>query len=246
MTRGGLRALVRLLTVQASFTFERLQGVGIAAAQEPLLEPLGRDTDAGRQARSRSAQYFNAHPFLASIAVGALARAELDRVDGDRIQRLRTALSGPLGALGDQLFWAGIVPALMGLMLVACALGWGLPALVAVVIAYNGGRILLTAWGLRFGLAHGAEVAGAIGHTRLREMAQGAGILAAVMVGGAIPRVAAWLIGGAVGEGSGWLGALLLGGAVAVGLLTRRRPVSAPLITLGAAAAVLLWRGGAG
>lgn len=244
MTMGWLRALIRLLTVQASFTFERLQGVGIAAAEEPLLEPLGRNSEAGRLARSRSAQYFNAHPFLAGIAVGALARAELDHAGGERIQRLRTALSGPLGALGDQLFWAGIVPAIMGLMLVAGTFGRGLEALVAIVIVYNVCRILVTAWGLRFGLAHGIAVAGAIGRTRLGEMARRAGALAAVVVGAATPRVAAWLLDGATGTGS--LGLILVGGAVVVGLLTRRRPVSAPLVTLGAAVAVVLWRWGAG
>ena len=40
-----------------------------------------------------------------------------------QIARLRTALCSPLGALGDQLFWAGLVPALVGLTLVAVVLG---------------------------------------------------------------------------------------------------------------------------
>ena len=73
---------------------------GIAVAEEPLLEPLRTDPERARLARSRSAQYFNAHPFLSGAAVGALARAELDGEPGERILRMRTALSGPLGALG--------------------------------------------------------------------------------------------------------------------------------------------------
>ena len=141
-----LRSLIRLLSLQASFTFERLQGVGMAVAQEPLLEPLGRDNEQIRAARARSAQYFNAHPFLAGIAAGALSRAELDHEDGERILRLRTALSGPLGALGDQLFWAGIVPAIMGVMLGASALGGGLQALLGIVIGYNITRVFVTGW----------------------------------------------------------------------------------------------------
>jgi mannose/fructose/N-acetylgalactosamine-specific phosphotransferase system component IID len=235
-----LRSLIRLLSLQASFTFERLQGVGMAVAAEPLLEPLGRDNEQIRAARARSAQYFNAHPFLAGIAAGALARAELDHEDGERILRLRTALSGPLGALGDQLFWAGIVPAIMGLMLWACALGGGLQALIGIVIGYNITRVFVTGWGLRFGLSYGLAVASEISHTRLKELASAAGSLSAVVIGMAIPWVALWLLEGAAR--ARLLGLALVGVAILVGMLTRRRPISAPLVTLGAGLVVLLWR----
>ena len=39
---------------------------------------------------------------------------------GAQITRLRAALTSPLGALGDQLFWAGVVPAAMGLAIPGC------------------------------------------------------------------------------------------------------------------------------
>ena len=58
----------------------------------------------------RSAEFFNCNPNLAGLALGAIARAEYDGVPGAQIARLRTALCSPLGALGDQLFWAGLVP----------------------------------------------------------------------------------------------------------------------------------------
>jgi mannose/fructose/N-acetylgalactosamine-specific phosphotransferase system component IID len=235
-----VRSLIRLLSLQASFTFERLQGVGMAVAEEPLLESLSQDPEQMRVARGRSAQYFNAHPFLAGIAAGALAKAELDREDGERILRLRTALSGPLGALGDQLFWAGIVPAIMGVMLAASALGGGLQALIGIVIGYNITRVFVTAWGLQFGFSYGIGVASEISHTRLKELASAAGSLSAVVIGGAIPWVALWLLEGAAR--ARLLGLLLVGAAIVVGMLTRRRPISAPLVTLGAGLVVLLWR----
>ncbi|HLB54867.1 MAG TPA: PTS system mannose/fructose/sorbose family transporter subunit IID [Gemmatimonadales bacterium] len=242
MRIGRLRALIRLLSLQASYTYERLQGVGIAVAQEPLLEPLGKDSERARAARARSAQYFNAHPFLAGIAVGALSRAELDGEEGNRILRLRAALSGPLGALGDQLFWAGIVPALMGLALVAAAHGRGLEAVLGVVIGYNVCRILVTGWGLRLGLTHGLGVAHEIAQSRLREITTGAGALAAFVIGGAIPWIALWLLQGAGQSRLFMVG--LVAGSVGLGVLTRRRPLSAPALTLGAAAVTLVWRWG--
>jgi len=244
MTGRWLRSLLRLLSLQASFTFERLQGIGFAVAEEPLLEPLRHDAGRAREARGRSAQYFNAHPFLAGIAVGAMAKAEVDGEPEERILRLRTALSGPLGALGDQLFWAGIVPAIMGVILIAGAVGYGLQALVVTVVGYNLCRVLVTAWGLRLGLTHGVAVAGELSRSPLRAIAGVAGILAAVVIGAAIPWVGHWLLAGAAR--ARLFGFTLVGVAVVVGVATRSRPVPAPLVTMAAAAVVFLWRWSSG
>jgi mannose/fructose/N-acetylgalactosamine-specific phosphotransferase system component IID len=238
------RALLRLLALQASWTYERMQGIGVATAEEPLLRPLDRFPERAREARARSAQYFNAHPYLGGVAVGALARAELDGEPGERILRLRTALSGPLGALGDQLFWAGVVPAVMGAALVAVSRGRGLGTVALFVLGYNVLRLAVTAWGLRLGLANGLGVAHAISASWLPKVAPRAGDLAAVIVGFAVPVVAAWLF-----HGSGQsirTRVLIVAGAAAVGALTIRRPLSAPALTLGAAALTLLWRWSAG
>ncbi len=237
---GRARALLRLVALQASWTYERMQGIGIAVAMEPLLEPLHQYPERARAARARSAQYFNAHPFLAGAAVGSLARAELDGEPGERILRLRTALSGPLGALGDQLFWAGIVPATMGLALVALSVGGGLRALALCVAGYNLLRVLVTWWGLDVGLAHGLRVAHAISGSWLPRAAPRAGDVAAVLVGAAVPLVAAWLLRGTGQPVRATV--LVVAGAALVGALTIRRPLSAPALTVGAAVLTLLWR----
>jgi mannose/fructose/N-acetylgalactosamine-specific phosphotransferase system component IID len=235
-----LRALLRLISLQASYTYERMQGIGIAVAEEPLLEALRDDPERARAARARSAQYFNAHPYLAGAAVGALARAELDGEPGERILRLRTALSGPLGALGDQLFWAGLVPTLMGLALIAVAAGFGLYFIFSFVLAYNVVRVLVTWWGLRVGLRHGLTVAHAISESELPTLAARAGAVGALAIGAAIPWVARWLL-----QGTGQpvrAVVLVVAGAFLLGALTLRRPLSAPALTLGAALLTLLWR----
>ena len=54
---------------------------------------------------------------------GRLGAGGVRGVPGAQIQRLRTALCSPLGALGDQLFWAGLVPVLMAARWSAVALG---------------------------------------------------------------------------------------------------------------------------
>ena len=192
---GFRSALVRLFTIQAAFTYERMLGVGFAFAAEPMLRQLGRrdgGTPAFRAALAREARFFNAHPYLASLAVGAAARAEMDGVPADRIERLRSALIGPLGSLGDRLIWAGWLPACaaMGLLLVACSAGvWAVAVFLAL---YNVMHVWLRVWGLKVGWRSGVGVAGALASPGLQRALELVAPLAALMVGAALPAMLGW------------------------------------------------------
>ncbi len=192
---GRFRALLRLLAVQGSWNYERMQGVGMGYAAEPLLEDL-KTADPLRHTEAvvRSAEFFNANPYLAGLALGASVRAEYDGVAGEQVARLRTALSGPLGALGDGLFWAGLVPATLGAALAAIALGAGWVAVVAFLLVFNVCRLAVTAWGLRTGLATGMRVGSAITASALPRTATRVAGVAAFAVGLAVPLVAGWLL----------------------------------------------------
>jgi PTS system mannose-specific IID component len=187
-------ALIRLLGVQASYTYERMSGIGVGHASAPLLRDVfaSRSVRERREATARSADFFNSHPYLAGVAVGAEVRAEQDGVSGATISRLRTALSGPLGSLGDQLIWAGWVPALVGAALVAAP--WaGIWAVIVIVIVHNILRIRLTSWGLDLGLREGLRVGSALQRSWLPRGAEEAQRAAAFAVGLAVPIVA-WRI----------------------------------------------------
>jgi PTS system mannose-specific IID component len=189
------QAMIRLFGVQAAWTYERMAGIGVGHAAAPLLRDLYRDAtpEARRAAVARSAEYFNCHPYLAGVAVGAVVRAERDRVPGPTITRLRTALSGPLGSLGDQLVWTGEVPALMGLTLAALPLaGWWAVLLAPVV--HNLLRLRLTLWGLDLGLREGLAVGAALQRSWLPPAAVQLQQLAAFAVGLAIPVVLMWVL----------------------------------------------------
>lgn len=208
---GRLRALWRLLAVQAAWNYERMQGVGIAWASLPLLEPLAaKDTERHREAVARSGEFFNANPSLAGVALGAAARAELDGLPGDQVARLRTALCGPLGALGDQLFWMGLVPGLSAAALVLLALGagWGIvPLLVATFAAV---RLGVGWWALGLGWAHGLRVGGEVQRSWLPRAVELAGRAGAVALGVAVPLTAWWLLGPVPGGRRWWAIALAL------------------------------------
>ncbi len=187
------RALLRLFAVQGSYNYERMLGVGVGVAEEPLLRDLADGKY--RPAVARGAHFFNAHPYLIGLAIGAAARAEHDGAAPDQIERLREALCGPLGSLGDRLVWAGWLPLLSGLTMAAIALGAGWIAVGAFLIVYNVGHVALRWWALLAGWTHGTRVSVALHHPVLQKAGA---ILSPAMgfaVGAALPLTAAYLSG---------------------------------------------------
>ena len=195
---GKWRALARLMVLQATWNFERMQGVGIGYASLPLLEELKqRDVARHTEAVARATEFFNCHPYLAGIAVGATVRAEYDGVPGVQIQRLRTALCGPLGALGDRLFWAGVVPSVMAATCLALTQGAGAPAVLMLVILYNVLRFATGVWSLNAGLGSGMQVSRALADSWLTRAASRINPVAGFLVGLLVPKSVMWLLAGA-------------------------------------------------
>jgi mannose/fructose/N-acetylgalactosamine-specific phosphotransferase system component IID len=239
------QSLIRLLGVQAAWTYERMAGIGVGHAAAPLLRDLYRNSAPAerRAAVARSAEYFNSHPYLAGVAVGAVVHAEREGVPGPVISRLRTALSGPLGALGDQLIWAGEVPAVMGLALASVPLiGWW--AVLAVVVVHNVWRVGLTLWGLDLGLREGLKVGAALERSWLPRAAGEAQRIAAFGVGLGVPIAVGWLLDRA---SSRTVGMTLVTALVGVVLLTApatRTRVTGVRLGLGLVVVALMIIGG--
>lgn len=216
--RVRLAMFVRTLAIQGAWNYETMLGNGIAFSMEPALArlPGGRGGAAYRAAMARQARYFNAHPYLAAVAVGALVRAELDFEPPARIERFRAALCGPLGSCGDRLVWAAWLPLCSLLAIVAWALGAGpVPVVVLFLGLYNVGHLALRAWGLHVGLTKGLRVASSLGAPWLRRGPEVLGQIGAAAAGLALPLGLGRLLGT-----PGW-GALCvaMGGAVLLGLL---------------------------
>jgi PTS system mannose-specific IID component len=211
-----LQILARLLVVQGSWNYESMLGTGLGYAVEPALRllPGGVDGDAYRNAIARQSGYFNAHPYLAAIAVGALARAELDGEPSERITRFRTALCGPLGSLGDKLVWSGLLPLSSLFALTMFGLGAGpLAVTVAFLLFYNAGHFYLRVWGLAVGWEHGLGVSKALSRPLFRLAPGYISRVGALLTGVAIPLALHRLAGGEAA-----LTALALAAAVLVAL----------------------------
>jgi mannose/fructose/N-acetylgalactosamine-specific phosphotransferase system component IID len=131
----------RQFLLQACWNYEGMQNVGFAYCMLPALRSLydGRPDELLRALR-RHLEFFNTHPAMAGVILGASVRLE-ERIEGGgadprAIGTFKVGLMGSLGAIGDAFFWGSLKPmaSVAGaiLALVHPALG-----IVALLLLYN-------------------------------------------------------------------------------------------------------------
>jgi PTS system mannose-specific IID component len=206
------RVLLRLFAIQAAWNYERMLGVGFGYAVEPSLRALiGRgDAPRYREALARETRFFNAHPYLAGLAIGAAARAEADGAAPERIEKLREALCGPLGSLGDRLIWAGLLPVCSALALVLLGLGGGVWVVGVFLVLYNAVHVAVRVWGLKAGWRDGLGVAAALSGPALRKAGEVVGPAAGLLLGAALPLALVWQLEAAPVAAAAGAGALVV------------------------------------
>lgn len=241
-----LQTWLSLFTIQGSWNHERMLGVGTGVASLPLLRGLRRHRgeEAYRAAVARSCSYFNAHPYLAGMAVAAEARAEIEEIPPAQIERFRCALGSPLGSLGDRLVWAGWLPASVGVgLLIYGVTGHWIAALVFLLV-YNAAHLGLRVWALRMGWSLGLQVANALGASRLRWAVQFAPVGAALLLGLALPvatrRLALTVVAPGSISWSVWAGLLGLVGVTTLVLRRLAPTIGSIRLALGMAVVVVL------
>lgn len=217
---GPRRAMVlRSFAVQGSWNYETLIGTGFAYVLLPALRhQAGDDTASLRAAVSRHAELFNSHPYLVTVAAGAVARLELDGANPELVTRFKDALRGPLGSLGDRLFWLAWRPgwSLVALTLLLLGAPWWV-AVAAFLVGYDSLHLWVRTWGLAAGLSSGLEVGAVLRASSLERWANRASSGAATLAGFATVLAASqvttgsapdlWVAASAAGAGfllDGW------------------------------------------
>ncbi|MDE0898013.1 MAG: PTS system mannose/fructose/sorbose family transporter subunit IID [Longimicrobiales bacterium] len=232
---------LRSLLIQGAWNYHTMLGAGFGFSMLPGLRRLFPDDPAAVEAAlDRHLEHFNAHPYLASVALGASLRMESEREDAETIRRFKIAVRGPLGSLGDALVWATWLPAVSVSTL---ALFWiGLPGWAAIclfLVVYNVGHLWLRAWGLRTGLEAGRNVGRRLAEADLTGLTARLQPLLVLALGG----LAGALIGGQGGlgeSGAGWVGLAACGfGAGVVGGHRTWRP--AAIATVSAIGLIAAW-----
>jgi mannose PTS system EIID component len=171
------RLLLRLLFIQALWNYRTMLGAGLAWALLPALRRMhDGDPEALRDALSRQGEHFNAHPYLVGFAAGAMVRMEDEEEPSETIRRFRHVIRTPLGGLGDSLVWTGWLPlCVLGAGALGLVLQSPFVAVLAFLLVYNVGHLLLRWWSLRMGLELGRGLGEALRRARFPEMAERVG-----------------------------------------------------------------------
>lgn len=228
--------LWRSLWIQGSWSFKGMQTVGFVHALEPGV------TGTREERLKRFAvhlNFFNAHPFLSPMAVGAVVKAE--REGDPEAGGIAPVMMGPLGGLGDTLFWGGFKPlaAVLGIFLVAEGFWWAPLAMVAFFAAVG---LLTRVYALNLGLSHGKMALLEFQKLKPFFWADRVKLLLSLMLGWVVWRLAE---GHAINFGVEpfWAAGAAIGAALVVAWGTRRG--ADPLVIIYAAAAAALIIGNA-
>jgi PTS system mannose-specific IID component len=192
---GGARALgagfmkpavlfnifLRSLTIQASFSFSRMQGLGFAFSMLPLLRRQGGDPGRIAAALARHLERFNTHPYLTAPLIGSLARVE-EQGNPAEAEHLKSVLMSPYAAIGDVFFW-GALRSFCAVTAVLLALLGVAAAPLAFLILYNPAHLWVRAKGFIEGYRQGKNGIAFIGRLDLPGVAKRIRNLSLVLTG---------------------------------------------------------------
>ena len=106
----------RSLNLQGSFNYERMQANGWLYGILPgLLAIHGEGSDDLKLSMAHNLEFFNTHPFLVTFVMGIVLSLEQQKADINTIRAVRVAAMGPLGGIGDAIFWFTLVPIAAGI-----------------------------------------------------------------------------------------------------------------------------------
>lgn len=138
----------RSLLLQSSFNYERMQGGGWTYSLIPGLKKIHKNEDDLKSSLLDHLQFFNTHPFLVTFIQGVILAMEENKERRDTIRGIKVAMMGPLGGIGDALFWLTLLPITAGIG-ASLAMDGNIIGPILFVIVFN-----IVHFGLRFGLMH--------------------------------------------------------------------------------------------
>lgn len=185
MTKKDLNKMVwRSLLLQASFNYERMQAAGWLYSILPGLKKIHKNKHDLSKSMKSHMEFFNTHPFLVNIIMGIVLAMEEKKQNRNTIRSIRVAMMGPLGGIGDALFWLTLLPICIGIGASLGADGNPMGALVFLVI-FN-----IVHFALRFGLMRYGYKTGTNAISSLKEntkkVSHAASIVGLTVVGGLI------------------------------------------------------------
>lgn len=171
----------RSLFLQGSFNYERMQAAGWLYGILPGLKKIHTDKDDLAASMSHNLEFFNTHPFLVTFVMGIILSLEQNKADIATIRAVRVAAMGPLGGIGDALFWFTLVPIVAG-MTSNMALQGQIAAPFVFLIVFNLVQFALRFWLMNWSYKMGTSAISILTQNA-KEFTRAASILGVIVVG---------------------------------------------------------------
>ena len=184
--------------LQASFNYERMQACGWLWGILPGLQKIHTNKEDLKASMAHNLDFLNTHPFLVTFVMGIVLSLEQNKADTKTIRSVRISAAGPLGGIGDALFWLTLVPITAGLTANMAMEGQIIGAILFLLI-FNVVQFII-----RFGLMYWSYGLGTKAVTLLtsnaKEFTRAASILGIFVVGGLIANYGSTTVRLIVGE----------------------------------------------
>ena len=135
----------RSLFLQASFNYERMQAAGWLYGILPGLEAIHTDKEDLSKSMKHNLEFFNTHPFLVTFVMGIVLSLEQQKADTNMIRAVRVAAMGPLGGIGDAIFWFTLVPITAGIT-AQMAINGSILGPILFLLIFNGVQFGIRYW----------------------------------------------------------------------------------------------------
>ena len=184
--------------LQASFNYERMQSCGWLWGILPGLQKIHTNKEDLKASMAHNLDFLNTHPFLVTFVMGIVLSLEQNKADTKTIRSVRISAAGPLGGIGDALFWLTLVPITAGLT-ANMAMDRQIIGAILFLLIFNVVQFIV-----RFGLMYWSYGLGTKAVTLLtanaKEFTRAASILGIFVVGGLIANYGSTTVRLIVGE----------------------------------------------
>ncbi len=171
----------RSTMLQASFNYERMQAAGWLWSILPGLEKIHTNKEDLSASMAHNLEFFNTHPFLVTFVMGIVLSLEQQKAEIQTIRSVRVAAMGPLGGIGDALFWFTLVPITAGITANMAIDGSVLGPILYFVICF-GVEMALRFWLMNWSYALGTKAISVM-TKNAREFTRAASMLGVFVVG---------------------------------------------------------------
>lgn len=194
---------MRQFLLQGCWNYEGMQNVGFAYSMMPALRDRYRDRpDDLKRAVKRHLEFFNTHPAMAAVILGATIgieeRIAAAEVDPRAVGTFKVGLMGSLGAIGDSYFWGALKP-MASVAGAIVALAHPLLGIAVLLALYNTSHLTIRMRGFAAGLRGQESAVRFLKDAGFAARTEGRKMIAALLGGayaGVVGARAADLLGG--------------------------------------------------